>query len=150
MKAAEIAEPKSTSFRKIIADLGPKGVMALFGAMAITWFLFQGDSGFSLMNGPPEEEAVYDARTSLVYQLFESVPGAEIVQVFAVMDTIQESQASVFGTRTGTEREVVRDVVVLYEGTILAPYEVTRTISLLLDVEFHRIQLLNLANLGGN
>jgi len=150
MKVEELAEPKSTSIRKIIADLGPKGIMALLGAMAITWFLFQGNQGISFMNGPPEPEAVYGDLENYVMQVFDVVPGVEVEQVIIRTETVQETQSSVFGTRAGTEREVVRSVVVIHQGNILAPYEITRTISLLLDVEFHRIELLNLANLGGN
>jgi len=151
MKVEVIPEEKSTSIRKIIADLGPKGVMALAGAMIISWFLLQGNLGAGVFSGSPSaEDPAAHTYESDILRLFESIPEAGVREIFIMTDTVPETQSTVFSNRIGTEREVVREVVILYDGVILRPYEVTRIISAQVGIEFHRIKLTNITDIGGN
>ena len=150
MKLEEVAESKSSSIRQLLQDLGPKGIMALIGAMGITWMLLQGNLGAGLFTGrmPPADTS--DAQASLILELFSSISGVEVERVLIGRDTVQESQSTVFATRAMAETEVIRSVVVLYEGTILRPHDLTLAISRLLGVDYHQIDFINLSNIGGN
>jgi len=125
--------------------------LALLGAIAISWFLFQGNPGSGLFSGQsPGQLEELDLREQQVMRLFDAIPGVDAQEIIIRVDLIPEVQTSVFSTRVGAEREVVQSVVVLYEGTILHPHDITLAISTVLGVGYHNIQLLNLNQLGGN
>jgi len=152
MKVEEVKDQKATSIRRFIADLGPKGVMALTGAIAIAWLLLQGNLGTAgLFSGQsPGDYQVMDERERIVERVFGAIDGVDLDEVIIRTETVADVQTSVFSSRTGAEREVVQSVVVFYHGTILHPHDVTLAISMALGVDYHQIQFLNSNQLGGN
>ena len=143
MKVENAAEVKSSTIRSIIADLGPKGVMALIAAMALGLILFTDLGGGVMRRSGQIEEAAVDDRTQLVLDIFAPIETAEVHSVILSVESVAQTQSTVFSSRPAAEREIVNGVVIYYEGTLLHPAETRRAISLLLDVGLHQIEFLN-------
>ncbi|MCL1949936.1 MAG: hypothetical protein FWF59_09415 [Turicibacter sp.] len=152
MIVEEKAVAKRTSISRFIANLGPKGLMALTAAIAVSWLLFSGNLGSGLFSGqsPGVVTETADERERAVKRLFDAIDGVVLEDVVISTQTVQEVTVSVFSNRAGAEREVVQSVVVMHRGNVLHPHEVTLAISNMLGVQYHNIQLLNLDHLGGN
>ena len=80
--------------------------------------------------------------------LFDSIEGVTVDSINISYKSVADSSTTLFvSSQTDT---VSNGVVIVYRGTIKAPYDVTHAISLLLDVPIHQISLLNASELGGN
>ena len=83
-----------------------------------------------------------------VFALFDSIEGVTVDSINISYKSVAESSTALF---VSSQTDMVSNgVVIVYQGTIKAPYDVTHAISLLLDVPIHQISLLNASKLGGN
>ena len=140
--------------RKILTDLGPLGMIALVAAV----FIFQGLVGDTLGSGLLGSNSssvnaicsMEERQKSQITALFDPIEEVTVENIIISYDQITETSSTIF-TSSQPERNVVRSVVVLHHGTVTAQYDITRAISLILDVPFHQISLLNTLDIiGGN
>ncbi|MGL4337878.1 MAG: hypothetical protein ACRCST_13375 [Turicibacter sp.] len=89
-----------------------------------------------------------DQKKEQVIQLFDSIGGVELQSVNIGYSDVAVSSNSLLSTNKNVT--VASGVVVVYSGYLKAPYEVSKAISLLLDVPIHQISILNTTDLGGN
>lgn len=91
---------------------------------------------------------VEDQKKEQVVQLFDLIGGVELQSVNIGYSDVAVSSNSLLTTNKNVT--VASGVVVVYSGYLKAPYEVSKAISLLLDVPIHQISILNTTDLGGN
>ncbi|HAX72850.1 MAG TPA: hypothetical protein DCY20_04945 [Firmicutes bacterium] len=107
--------------------------------------LLLGGVDFSLGSSKSSVEQTHQLQ---VEQLFESIGSVEIQSVNVAYTEKTVTTTSLFtSNQTST---VPNGVVIVYSGSLSAPYEVTQAISLLLDIPIHKISMLNTKDLGGN
>lgn len=149
---AENVETISKKIRKMIMDLGPLGMLGLIVATFILLNLIGGDLGNSLFRGasPSALMEIETRHKEQLTALFEAIEGVTVEHINISYRTVTEQAAAIF-TSHQTSQTVANSVVILYQGTITMQYDVTRAISLLLDVPFHQISLINTQEItGGN
>jgi len=147
-KPTEKSGSISLTIRKVMTDLGPFRIIMLIGAIFVVSFLLKDDfsslSGNHLSSAPSVEARHKEQITAL----FDSIEGVTVDSINISYKSVADSSTTLFvSSQTDT---VSNGVVIVYRGTIKAPYDVTHAISLLLDVPIHQISLLNASELGGN
>ena len=150
----EKSESMTTKIRKIISDLGPLGMIALVFSI----FLFNGLIGDNFSNGLLGSTGssglaiceVEERQRNQITALFDPLEEVAVENIIISYDRITESSSTIFAS-SQPEQMVVRSVVVLHHGAVTEEYVMTRAISLILDVPFHQISLINTSDIiGGN
>ena len=138
----------SSGLKKIMADVGPLGIIMFLGAAFVVTSLLKDDMGSlcSLANNQ-----VSSAQTSVevkhkeqITALFESIEGVTVDSINISYKSVADTSSALFSS---SQETVSNGVVIVYQGTIKAPYDVTHAISLLLDVPIHQITLLKASEL---
>lgn len=147
-KPAEKSESIGSKLRKAMTDLGPTKVLMVIVAMGVITFLLNDDLGSLSGNQLSSAPTVEARHKEQITALFDSIEGVTVDSINISYKTVAESSTTLFvSSQTDT---VSNGVVIVYRGTIKAPFDVTQAISLLLDVPIHQISLLNASDLGGN
>lgn len=150
---AENTEPISGKIRKMISELGPLGMIALIAAGFILISLIRDDLGKASLSQPSGSTNLTEVEVrqkEKITALFDPIEEVTVDNIIISYETIPNSSSTLF-TSSQSEQAVVQSVVILHEGVIVAQYDVTRAISLLLDVPFHQIKFVNILDIiGGN
>ena len=133
--------------RKIVADLGPFGILSVIAAVFIFTTLFNGS--FENNSGKTTTHVLETKHQEQINTLFASIEGVTLESVNLSYKTVSDSSSATIFASNQTNT-VSNGVVIVYRGVLKAPYDVTNAISLLLDVPIHQISLLNASELGGN
>lgn len=147
-KPTEKSGAISLAIRKVMTDLGPVGIIMLIAAMFVVTVLLKDDFGSLSGNHLSSESSVEARHKEQITALFDSIEGVTVESINISYKSVADTSTTLFASsQTDT---VSNGVVIIYRGTIKAPYDVTHAISLLLDVPIHQISLLNASELGGN
>ena len=147
-KPTDKSDSIMSKIHKMMAELGPTGLLMLVAALVVTTFLLK--DGFGSLSGnqvslAPTIEARHKEQ---ITALFDSIEGVTVDSINISYKSVAESSTALF---VSSQTDMVSNgVVIVYQGNLKAPYDVTQAISLLLDVPFHQISLLNASKLGGN
>lgn len=149
----ENADSLSGKLRKIISELGPLGMLALIAAGFIFMNLIRDDFGSGSLSSSSASTTVTEVelkQKEKIIALFDPIEEVTVDNIIISYGTIPNSSSTIF-TSNQTEQVMVQSVVILHQGPIVAQYDVTQAISLLLDVPFHQISLVNTLDIiGGN
>jgi len=150
---AEKVDSISGKIRHIISELGPLGMLSLIVSTFIFLNLIRDDFGSGPFSNSDPSSAVIEVeerQKENILALFESIEGVTVDNIIISYKTMADSSSTIFSTNQ-KEQMVVGNVVILHQGNIVAEYDVTRAISLLLDVPFHQVSLVNTLDIiGGN
>ncbi|MDE5977530.1 MAG: hypothetical protein K2G70_03575 [Turicibacter sp.] len=147
-KSTKKSEIMSSKIRKVIAELGVGGLVMFIGAGFVMVNLLNDNFGFLSQSHLSSASSVDARHKEQITALFDSIEGVTVDSINISYKTVADSSTTLFASnQTDT---VSNGVVIVYRGTIKAPYDVMNAISLLLDVPFHQISLLNASELGGN
>jgi len=149
----ENTEPISGKIRKMISELGPLGMLALIAAGFILISLIRDDLGKTSLSHPSGSTSISEVEVrqkEKITALFDPIEEVTVDNIIISYETVPNSSSTLF-TSSQSEQVAVRSVVILHEGVIVAQYDITRAISLLLDVPFHQITFVNILDIiGGN
>lgn len=138
----------SLGFKKIMADVGPLGIIMFLGAAFVVMSLLKDDIGSlgSLSNNQESSatSSVEGKHKEQITALFESIEGVTVDSINISYKSVADTSSALFSS---SQETVSNGVVIVYQGTIKAPYDVTHAISLLLDVPIHQITLLKASEL---
>lgn len=138
----------SSGLKKIMADVGPLGIIMFLGAAFVVTSLLKDDMGSlgSLANNQESsaQTSVEVKHKEQITALFESIEGVTVDSINISYKSVADTSSALFSSSQAT---VSNGVVIVYQGTIKAPYDVTHAISLLLDVPIHQITLLKASEL---
>lgn len=138
----------SSGLKKIMADVGPLGIIMFLGAAFVVTSLLKDDMGSlgSLANNQESsaQTSVEVKHKEQITALFESIEGVTVDSINISYKSVADTSSALFSS---SQETVSNGVVIVYQGTIKAPYDVTHAISLLLDVPIHQITLLKASEL---
>ncbi len=138
----------SSGLKKIMADVGPLGIIMFLGAAFVVMSLLKDDMGSlgSLANNQESsaQTSVEVKHKEQITALFESIEGVTVDSINISYKSVADTSSALFSS---SQETVSNGVVIVYQGTIKAPYDVTHAISLLLDVPIHQITLLKASEL---
>ena len=138
----------SSGLKKIMADVGPLGIIMFLGAAFVVTSLLKDDMGSlgSLANNQESsaQTSVEVKHKEQITALFESIEGVTVDSINISYKSVADTSSALFSS---SQETVSNGVVIVYRGTIKAPYDVTHAISLLLDVPIHQITLLKASEL---
>ena len=138
----------SSGLKKIMADVGPLGIIMFLGAAFVVTSLLKDDMGSlgSLANNQESsaQTSVEVKHKEQITALFESIEGVTVDSINISYKSGADTSSALFSS---SQETVSNGVVIVYQGTIKAPYDVTHAISLLLDVPIHQITLLKASEL---
>ena len=138
----------SSGLKKIMADVGPLGIIMFLGAAFVVMSLLKDDMGSlgSLANNQESsaQTSVEVKHKEQITALFESIEGVTVDSINISYKSVAHTSSALFSS---SQETVSNGVVIVYQGTIKAPYDVTHAISLLLDVPIHQITLLKASEL---
>ena len=138
----------SSGLKKIMADVGPLGIIMFLGAAFVVTSLLKDDMGSlgSLANNRESsaQTSVEVKHKEQITALFESIEGVTVDSINISYKSVADTSSALFSS---SQETVSNGVVIVYQGTIKAPYDVTHAISLLLDVPIHQITLLKASEL---
>ena len=138
----------SSGLKKIMADVGPLGIIMFLGAAFVVTSLLKDDmvSLGSLANNQESsaQTSVEVKHKEQITALFESIEGVTVDSINISYKSVADTSSALFSS---SQETVSNGVVIVYQGTIKAPYDVTHAISLLLDVPIHQITLLKASEL---
>lgn len=138
----------SSGLKKIMADVGPLGIIMFLGAAFVVTSLLKDDMGSlgSLANNQESsaQTSVEVKHKEQITALFESIEGVTVDSINISYKSVADTSSALFSS---SQEMVSNGVVIVYQGTIKAPYDVTHAISLLLDVPIHQITLLKASEL---
>ena len=138
----------SSGLKKIMADVGPLGIIMFLGAAFVVTSLLKDDMGSlgSLANNQESsaQTSVEVKHKEQITALFESIEGVTVDSINISYKSVADTSSALFSS---SQETVSNGVVIVYQGTIKAPYDVTQAISLLLDVPIHQITLLKASEL---
>ena len=138
----------SSGLKKIMADVGPLGIIMFLGAAFVVTSLLKDDMGSlgSLANNQESsaQTSVEVKHKEQITALFESIEGVTVDSINISYKSVADTSSDLFSS---SQETVSNGVVIVYQGTIKAPYDVTHAISLLLDVPIHQITLLKASEL---
>ncbi len=138
----------SSGLKKIMADVGPLGIIMFLGAAFVVTSLLKDDMGSlgSLANNQESsaQTSVEVKHKEQITALFESIEGVTVDSINISYKSVADTSSALFSS---IQETVTNGVVIVYQGTIKAPYDVTHAISLLLDVPIHQITLLKASEL---
>ena len=139
----------SLGFKKIMADVGPLGIIMFLGAAFVVMSLLKDDIGSlgSLSNNQESsaQTSVEVKHKEQITALFESIEGVTVDSINISYKSVADTSSALFSS--SSQETVSNGVVIVYQGTIKAPYDVMHAISLLLDVPLHQITLLKASEL---
>lgn len=138
----------SLGLKKIMADVGPLGIIMFLGAAFVVTSLLKDDMGSlgSLANNQESsaQTSVEVKHKEQITALFESIEGVTVDSINISYKSVADTSSALFSS---SQETISNGVVIVYQGTIKAPYDVTHAISLLLDVPIHQITLLKASEL---
>ena len=138
----------SSGLKKSMADVGPLGIIMFLGAAFVVTSLLKDDMGSlgSLANNQESsaQTSVEEKHKEQITALFESIEGVTVDSINISYKSVADTSSALFSS---SQETVSNGVVIVYQGTIKAPYDVTHAISLLLDVPIHQITLLKASEL---
>ena len=138
----------SSGLKKIMADVGPLGIIMFLGAAFVVTSLLKDDMGSlgSLANNQESsaQTSVEVKHKEQITALFEAIEGVTVDSINISYKSVADTSSALFSS---SQETVSNGVVIVYQGTIKAPYDVTHAISLLLDVPIHQITLLKASEL---
>lgn len=138
----------SSGLKKIMADVGPLGIIMFLGAAFVVTSLLKDDMGSlgSLANNQESsaQTSVEVKHKEQITALFESIEGVTVDSINISYKSVADTSSALFSS---SQETVSNGVVIVYQGTIKAPYDVTHAISLLLDVPIHQITSLKASEL---
>jgi len=150
---AEKVDSISGKIRHMISELGPLGMLSLIVATFIFLNLIRDDFGSGLFSSSDPSSAIIELeerQKENILALFESIEDVTVNNIIFSYKTMTDSSTTIFTTQQ-KEQLVVGNVVILHQGAIVAQYDVILAISLLLDVPFHQVSLVNTLDIiGGN